>query len=131
MTVFDDVQQYRTLLGIQWYEEGVVKDEQLATLDLLEFSLYCILGLCHLERTEELRRVGIQSPYSVLTGMITHCRCQEALAGSRRAIWFLVSTYSCRKGTNIFSYPQIFASKIDQERSALPLSLSVATERTP
>ena len=49
---------------------------------------------------------------------------------ARRAICFLVSTYSCRKVTNIFSYLQIFKSKNDQERSALPLSLSVATERT-
>ena len=31
---------------------------------------------------------------------------------------------------DLFSYLQIFKSKNDQERSALPLSLSVATERT-
>ena len=82
MAVFDDVKQDGTFLGIQRYEECVIEDEQLAPLELLEFCLYRILGLCHLECTEELRRVGIQGPYSALAGMITHRRCQEALACS-------------------------------------------------
>ena len=72
MAVFDDVQQDGTLLGIQWYEEGIVEDEQLTPLDLLEFSLYRVLGLCHLERTEELRRIGIQGPYAVLANHNDH-----------------------------------------------------------
>ena len=36
MAVFDDVQQYRTLLGIQGYKKRIVEDEQLASLDFLE-----------------------------------------------------------------------------------------------
>ena len=85
MAVFYDVQQDGTFLGIQRYEECVVEDEQLAPLDLLEFCLYCVLGLRHLEGTEKLRRVRVQRPDSVLAGMIAYCRCQEALAGSCRA----------------------------------------------
>ena len=85
MAVFDDIQQDGTFLGIQRYEEGVIEDEQLTPLDLLELSLYRILGLCHLERAEELRRIGIQGPYTVLAGMIAHSRSKEALACSCRA----------------------------------------------
>ena len=85
MAVFDDFQQDGTLLCIRWYEEGIVEDEQLTPLDLLEFSLYRILGLCHLECTEELRRIGIQGSYAVLAGMVAHSRSKEALARSRRA----------------------------------------------
>ena len=82
MAVFDDIQQDGAFLGIRRYEECIIGDEQLAPLDLLEFCLHRILGLCHLECTEEFRRVGIQRPYSALAGMIAQCRSQETLASS-------------------------------------------------
>ena len=35
MTVFDDFQQDGAFLGIQWYKEGIIEDEQLTPLYLL------------------------------------------------------------------------------------------------
>lgn len=48
--VFDDVEQYRVLFCVDWHEEGIVKDEQLAAFYLLELRLHDTLVLCHLER---------------------------------------------------------------------------------
>ena len=54
MAVFDDVQQYGTLLCVQRHEEGIIEYEQLAPLYLLQFRLYRVLSLRHLERAEQL-----------------------------------------------------------------------------
>ena len=42
MTVFDDFQQDGAFLGIQWYKEGIIEDEQLTPLYLLH--LFSALG---------------------------------------------------------------------------------------
>ncbi len=53
MTVLYDVEQYGPLLDIKRHEEGIIKDEQLAAFNLLEFRLQISLCLCHLERSEQ------------------------------------------------------------------------------
>ena len=54
MAVFDDFQKDGSLLGIQRYKEGIVEDEQLTPLYLLQLRLYGVLGFCHLQGTEQL-----------------------------------------------------------------------------
>lgn len=54
MAVFDDFQKEGPLLGIQRYKEGIVEDEQLTPLYLLQLRLYGVLDLCDLQRTEQL-----------------------------------------------------------------------------
>ena len=49
MAVFDDFQQDGAFLGIQQYKKGIVEDEQLTPLYLLQFRLYGVLGLCDLQ----------------------------------------------------------------------------------
>ena len=54
MAVFDDFQQDGTFLGIQRYKEGIIEDKQLTPLYLLQLRLYGVLGLCDLQRAEQL-----------------------------------------------------------------------------
>ena len=54
MAVFDDFQQDGSLLGIQRYKEGIIEDEQLTPLYLLQLRLYGVLGFCHLQGAEQL-----------------------------------------------------------------------------
>lgn len=49
MTVFNDVEEYRTLLGIQRYQEQVIENKQRASLYLLQLGINCPLDFCHLE----------------------------------------------------------------------------------
>ena len=54
MAVFDDFQKDGALLGVQRYEEDIVEDEQLTPFYLLQLRLYGVLGLCDLQRAEQL-----------------------------------------------------------------------------
>ena len=80
-----DARDEGTFLRIQRYEEGIIEDEQLASLYFLQFRLYRVLSLRHLERAEEFGRVGVQCPDAVLAGMISYSSCKEAFACSCRA----------------------------------------------
>ena len=54
MAVFYDFQQDGTFLSVQRYKEGIVEDEQLTPLYLLQLRLYGVLGLCDLQGAEQL-----------------------------------------------------------------------------
>ena len=51
MTILYDIEQYGMLLVIKRQEEFIIKDEQLAALNFLDFRLQITLYLCHLERS--------------------------------------------------------------------------------
>jgi len=59
MPVLDDVKQYGTLFGVKRHDEQVVKDEQLASLNLLEFRLKCTFDFGDFQRSEQFRGIGI------------------------------------------------------------------------
>ena len=124
MAVFDDVQQDGTLLGIQWYEEGIVEDEQLTPLDLLEFSLYRVLGLCHLERTEELllrhghqlfrRQTALLIPAHILAHSVGQDGVTKLQKSPRKAIASGGHFYFAAKGQSNFA-------RRGQTRAAFPV----------
>ncbi len=60
MPVLDDFKQYGTLLGIKRHDEQVVKDEQPASLNLLEFYFKRAFDFGDFQRTEQFRGVGIE-----------------------------------------------------------------------
>ena len=64
MPVLDDFKQYGTLLSIKRHDEQVVKDEQLASLNLLEFRFKCTFDLGDFQRAEQFRGIGIEGPES-------------------------------------------------------------------
>ena len=80
MTIFDYIQQDRSLFGIEWHKEQVIKDEQLTPFDFFEFRFEVVLDLCDLELSEQFGGVGIQSAYSPFACLMSECACQEALA---------------------------------------------------
>ena len=61
---FADVKQYGTLLGVERHDEQVVKDEQLASLNLLEFRLKCTFDFGDFQRSEQFRGIGIEGTES-------------------------------------------------------------------
>ena len=69
MTVLDDVEQDRTLLGVELDKEQVVEYQKLASFDFLEFSLKTVLDLGHLEQSEKLGCVGVECAYSSFAGL--------------------------------------------------------------
>ena len=77
---FYDIEQYGPLLDVKRHEEGIVKDDQLAALNLLESHLQIALCLCNLERSEESGHIGIERSESVLAGMDSRSGNDIALA---------------------------------------------------
>ena len=69
MPVLDNFEQYGTFLGVKRYKEQVVKDKQLAPLNLLELRLECTLDLGHFQGAKKFWGIGIESaesPYARL-----------------------------------------------------------------
>ena len=64
MPVLDNFEQYGTFLGVKRYKEQVVKDKQLAPLNLLELRLECTLDLGHFQGAKKFWGIGIESAES-------------------------------------------------------------------
>ena len=80
MTVLDDVEQDRTLLGVELDKEQVVEYQKLASFDFLELCLKTVLDLGHLEQSEKLGRVGVECAYASFAGLVAQGTGEEAFA---------------------------------------------------
>lgn len=65
--VFNDFEQYGAFLGIKRDKEQVVEDEQLTTLNLLEFCLKRPFDFGHFQCPEQFWAIGIESADSPFT----------------------------------------------------------------
>ena len=79
MTVFDYVEQDRTLLGIERHKEEIIKDEQLAAFDFLELGLEVVLDLGYLELSEQFGGVGIQGAYAPFACLVSQGQARKLL----------------------------------------------------
>lgn len=95
MSVFYDIHEDGTLLGIQSNEEEIIKDKQLHFLDFLHLLLVCTFCLGTLQFVHQLLRIGIQCPDAVLACFASVAGCEIALANTRRTCYdyVLVVTY--------------------------------------
>ena len=69
MPVFDNFEQDGPFPGVKRHKEQVIKDKQLAPLDLLELSFKCTLDFGHFQCPEQFWGIGIESaesPYARL-----------------------------------------------------------------
>lgn len=87
MTVLDDVEQDRTLLGVELDKEQVVEYQKLASFDFLEFCLKTVLDLGHLEQSEKLGCVGVECAYASFAGLVAQGTGEEAFACAGRSCY--------------------------------------------
>lgn len=84
MSVFYDIHEDGTFLGIQSNEEEIIKDEQLYLLDFLHLLLVCTFCLGTLQFVHKFLRVGIQCLDAVLARFASVAGSEIALAVSAR-----------------------------------------------
>ena len=87
MTVLNDVEQDRTLLGVELDKEQVVEYQELASFDFLELCLQTVLDLGHLEQSEKLGCVGVECAYASFAGLVAQGTGEEAFACAGRSCY--------------------------------------------
>lgn len=79
MPVFNDFEQNGTFLGIKRYKEQVIKDEQLTTLDFLEFRFKRTFDFGNFQRAKQFWGIGIESTESPFACLVSKGTSQIAL----------------------------------------------------
>ena len=79
MPVLDDVEQKRSLFGIERHEEEVVEYQQGAALDSFHLGLECAFGLGYFEHSHELGCVGVVGADSFLAGFVPRADARKLL----------------------------------------------------
>ena len=86
MPVFDNFEQYGPFPGVKRHKEQVIKDKQLAPLNLLELSFKCTFDFGNLQCAKQFGCIGIESAESPYARLVAEGTGQKSFFPYRKSL---------------------------------------------